>query len=117
MKYFFIFLLLFPVTIIAQKSNVLKLSSSAERTTKTANGWIPLDSGWRFKAGDNPDWAKPGFNDSSWQSIHLLQDLYNVQQIPKVGIVWFRLRLINDSTFVQPLVMRPLSNGGLGNLS
>ena len=111
MKYFFIFLLLFPVTNIAQKSDVLKLTSSAEKITKTASGWIALDSGWRFKAGDNPDWAKPGFDDSSWQSIHLLQDLYNVQQIPKDGIVWFRLRLINDSTFFQPLVMRLFQTG------
>ncbi len=53
-------------------------SNSAQRQqglSKFANGWIALDSGWKFKAGDNPDWGKPGFDDSSWQSINLFKDL------------------------------------------
>ena len=83
MKYLLIVLMLFPVSIIAQKNNVFQLSTKAAKTTKFARGWIALDSGWKFKAGDNPDWAKPGFDDSSWQSINLFQDLNNLPQIPK----------------------------------
>ncbi|MEO6218872.1 MAG: ATP-binding protein [Ginsengibacter sp.] len=111
MKYFFVFLIFFPVIVIAQESNVFKLSSRAVRNTELASGWISLDSGWKFKAGDNADWAMPGFDDSSWPSINLFQDLYNVPEIPKNGIIWFRLRLTTDSTFNQQLVMRICQTG------
>src|SRR4051812_24340746 len=111
MKYSIFFLLFFPVAIIAQKDNVFKLNSKAVRTSGVANGWISIDSGWKFKAGDNPEWSKPGLDDSSWQSVVLFQDLYNVPQIPKKGIVWFRIRLMSDSTFNQQLVMRIYQTG------
>src|SRR4051794_20588501 len=111
MKYLIIVFLFSPLVVIAQKNNVFTLSTKAARTTKLANGWIALDSGWKFKAGDNPDWAKPGFNDSSWQSINLFQDLYSLPQFPKTGIVWLRLRLTTDSTMNQQLVMRIYQTG------
>ena len=113
MKYLFLFLLLVPLTIVAQKSNVFKLSTKAARTSKFASGWIALDSGWKFKAGDNPDWGKTDFNDASWQSINLFKDLNEVPGIiPKNGIVWFRLRLTNDSTLLEKqLVMRIYQTG------
>ena len=68
---------------------------------------------WKFKAGDNPDWAKPDFNDSSWQSINLFKDLNDVPGIlPKNNIVWFRMRLATDSTLLnKQLVMRIYQSG------
>src|SRR5205809_7733022 len=106
MKYLIIVFLVFPLVTIAQSNNIFTLSTKAARTSKFARGWIALDSGWKFKAGDDPDWAKPGFNDSSWKSINLLQDLYYLPQVPKRGIAWFRLRLRTDSTMNRQLVMR-----------
>ena len=112
MKCLLIALMLFPVVIIAQKKDVFKLSTKAAKTTKFASGWIALDSGWKFKAGDNAEWARPGFNDTSWQSINLFQDLYNIPHLPKNGIVWFRLRFKTDSTLLnQQLVMRIYQTG------
>ena len=112
MKYLSIVLLSFSFSGYAQKSGVFKLTTEVARTTRFAKGWIALDSGWKFKAGDNPDWARPGFNDSSWQSINLFQDLYDLPQVPKSGIMWFRLRLKSDSTlFNRQLVMRIYQTG------
>jgi len=112
MKYLSIVLLFFSFSGYAQKSGVFKLTTEVARTTRFAKGWIALDSGWKFKAGDNPDWAKPGFDDSSWQSIHLFQDLYDLPQVPKSGIIWLRLRLRSDSTlFNRQLVMRIYQTG------
>jgi two-component system NtrC family sensor kinase len=112
MKYLFISFLLFPLAVFTQKNNGFTLSTKAARTTKFASGWIALDSGWKFKAGDNSDWARPGFDDSSWQPISLFQDLYNLPQIPKNGIVWFRLKLTTDSTLLnRQLVMRIYQTG------
>jgi len=111
MKYLIIVFLVFPLVIIAQTNNVFTLSTKAARTTRFASGWIALDSGWKFKAGDDPDWAKPGFNDSSWQSVNLFRDLYYLPQVPRSGIIWFRLRLTADSTMNRQLVMRIYQTG------
>jgi len=32
---------------------------------------IPLDGPWRFHTGDDPAWARPDFDDSSWEKISL----------------------------------------------
>ncbi len=32
---------------------------------------VAVDGPWRFHIGDNPQWADPGFNDSSWDSTSL----------------------------------------------
>ena len=113
MKYLLIGLLLSPISIIAQKNNVLTLSIKEAKTTKFASGWIALDSGWKFKAGDNLDWAKPGFDDSSWQSIDLFKGLNAIPGIfSKNHIIWFRMRLIADSTLLnRQLVMRIYQTG------
>jgi two-component system, NtrC family, sensor kinase len=111
MKYFFIFLFSFPLAAFSQKSNVFKLSAKKESATKFASGWIALDSGWKFKAGDNLDWAKSDFNDSSWQPVTLFQNLYDSTKIPKSGIVWLRLHFITDSSLNQQLVMRIYQTG------
>jgi len=31
---------------------------------------ILLNKGWKFQPGDNPEWAKPDYNDRVWQSIN-----------------------------------------------
>ena len=112
MKYLILLLLLSTTSAFAQKDEIFQLSTKVARTTKFANGWIALDSGWKFQAGDDPDWKKPGFNDLSWQSINLLRDLYDLPQIPKRGVIWFRIKLKTDSTFLdRELVMRIYQTG------
>jgi two-component system NtrC family sensor kinase len=111
MKLVLIFLLLLPLTLLSQNTSVFRLTAKGEKNTKFASGWIALDSGWKFKAGDNPEWAMPDFGDSSWQPITLFQDLNVLTQIPKNDIAWFRLRLIADSTMNRQLVMRVYQTG------
>jgi two-component system, NtrC family, sensor kinase len=112
MKYLLIFVSLFPLLGFTQKNDVFKLSTTRARTTRFASGWIALDSGWKFKAGDNTDWAKPSFDDSSWQTVNLFDGLDNLPQIPKNGITWFRRRLKTDSTLLnRQLVMRIYQTG------
>jgi signal transduction histidine kinase len=112
MKHLVIALMLFPVLVVAQKTSLFRLGTKAAKTTRFACGWLALDTGWKFNAGDNPDWARPGFDDSNWQSIDLFQDLYDVLQIPKNRIVWFRLKLATDSTLLnRQLVSRIYQTG------
>ncbi len=38
---------------------------------------ILLDKGWKWHAGDNPDFAKADFDDSAWESIDPTKDIVN----------------------------------------
>ena len=57
------------------------------------HGVIKLDSGWRFHTGDDPTWADPNFNDSSWQKIDLQTTLAEQGIESYSGYGWYRLRL------------------------
>jgi len=64
---------------------------------------ITLDKGWKFIVGDNPDYAKPDYNDGKWQAIDPTKDIYDLPELRK-GIVWFRLKLrIDKKVGEQPL--------------
>lgn len=59
---------------------------------------LGANDGWRFQAGDNPQWANPGFDDSDWIP---LKPAGLAQPIPDSlwqGYGWFRYRFAADST-------------------
>jgi len=64
-----------------------------------------LDNNWKFLAGDNPAYANSEYNDSAWETINPTLDIYDLPQIPKSGIVWFRLHLSIDSSLKNKLVL------------
>src|SRR4051812_20784764 len=67
---------------------------------------ILLDKGWKFRTGDNLEWAKPEYNDRDWQTINPTLDIHDsLPQVPKSGICWFRVRLSIDSTLNDQLVL------------
>ena len=59
---------------------------------------ILLNKGWKFHAGDNPDFAKAYFDDSKWESIDPTQDVMDLKQFEKGNLGWFRLTFKVDST-------------------
>jgi two-component system NtrC family sensor kinase len=62
---------------------------------------IVLNSGWKFQAGDNPEWSKPGMDDSKWQSVTLSDyDIY-IPQLKNKDIGWFRVNLLIDSSLLK----------------
>src|SRR5690349_2185747 len=51
------------------------------------------DSGrvlWRSQAGDDPRWARPGFNDSGWEAVPLSVTWREQGRQGFDGMVWFR---------------------------
>jgi signal transduction histidine kinase len=66
---------------------------------------VLLDSGWHYKAGDNPDWAKSDYDDSAWKDVRPIQDIKKLPMLWKDSIVWFRIYLNVDSTQVSDLAM------------
>jgi two-component system, NtrC family, sensor kinase len=59
---------------------------------------ILLDKGWRWHAGDNPNFAKVDFDDSAWESIDPTQPILYLPQIQNTDIGWFRFRMNIDSS-------------------
>jgi len=67
---------------------------------------VDIWSHWRFQAGDEPSWAQPEVDDSSWLELEsLLRDGNAPVSDARVG--WFRLRLELD----PELVGKPMALG------
>jgi signal transduction histidine kinase len=86
MKKALLFLLLFPVCVFAQQQAVFRIDSLPKEG-------ILLNEGWKWHAGDNPEWSKAEFNDSKWEGIDPTKSIFELSQLSKEGeISWFRLR-------------------------
>jgi two-component system, NtrC family, sensor kinase len=62
---------------------------------------ILLDKGWKYQAGDNPDYATPQFDDLTWQPIDPTNDIKALPQLWKTNIGWLRLHLVVDSSLTN----------------
>src|ERR1700686_1108211 len=73
---------------------------------------ILLDKGWKFQTGDNPEYAKPEYDDKAWQSINPTLDIHDsLLQIPRSGICWFRLSFLVDSPINRQLALMIYQSG------
>jgi hypothetical protein len=71
------------------------------------HGVIKLDSSWHFHTGDDPSWADPNFDDSSWPKVDLHTPLIEQGIEPYSGYAWYRLR-------IEPV---PIPDSGILDLS
>ena len=97
MKYLLIVLLLFPLAHFAQDSTVFHIDSL------TTEG-VLLNKGWKWHEGDNPEFAKADFDDSSWESIDPTRTIHLLPQISKEPIGWFRIKLHVDSSLLNKIL-------------
>ena len=73
---------------------------------------IILNKGWKFHAGDDPPWAKVGYNDANWQPVDPTLQLHNLPIVKKAGIGWFRLKMkVNSSLFNERIAMEIAGQG------
>jgi hypothetical protein len=108
MKQLIFILLLIPTILKAQETKPENLSKALERS-----GFATLATDWKYKAGDNPEWANPNFDDSSWEMFNN-NNLYNQdiqKKTKKTNIVWYRKRIIRNSTTTQKLVLNVFQSG------
>jgi hypothetical protein len=52
-----------------------------------------IATNWRFHPGDDPLWAQPGFDDSSWKLMQPTSDWVDQGYSEQNGLAWFRFRL------------------------
>lgn len=57
------------------------------------HGILELDGPWRFQMGDDPRWADPAFDDSSWLTVTLGKSLAEQGFETYAGYAWYRLRI------------------------
>ncbi len=58
---------------------------------------ISFNQNWKYHSGDNPDWAKPEFDDCAWEIRNTRFSLNNPPKSGWNGIGWFRMHLAVDS--------------------
>jgi hypothetical protein len=73
---FLLFLLLLPlsahaVPAVDQSKNAAAAPTDSVAQVKLGESSMELDGPWKFHVGDDPAWAQPGFDDSSWEEMDL----------------------------------------------
>jgi two-component system NtrC family sensor kinase len=92
-------LLLITAQIFAQTGQVFYLNKLSKNDT--------LLSGWKFKAGDDPNRAKSDFDDSKWKAVDPGQDITHFFELKNAGIAWIRVHVLVDSSLAgKTLAMR-----------
>jgi hypothetical protein len=76
---------------------------------------VLVDKGWKFQPSDNPEYAKPGYDDSKWQSINPTLDIHELSQIQQ-GMVWFRLHLYLDSNLLKKQLSLSIEQSGASEI-
>jgi signal transduction histidine kinase len=109
MKNLFCFSLLFYVCTASCLSQ--NLAGSIFSINQMPASGILLDTSWVFHAGDNLDWAKPDFDDHTWQSIDPTRDIHDLPALQKAKIGWFRIHIALDSTINKPLALEIQQSG------
>ena len=74
---------------------------------------LQLDSGWRFRPGDDLAWANPDFDDRSWVSIEV-PGAWGRQGYGEVEVAWYRWRRQLGRPTQDPL---PPLGLAIGNVS
>ena len=84
---------------ITQKSNLFRIDFIPKEG-------ILLDKGWKWCAGDNPDWAKPEFDDTKWEETNVTDPMLKGSKILEAEISWFRKTIEVDSSLIyKPLII------------
>jgi sigma-B regulation protein RsbU (phosphoserine phosphatase) len=68
-------------------------ASAANVVPAGMHGVVQLDGPWRFQMGDDPRWADPAFDDSSWPTVTLDKSLAEQGFESYAGFAWYRLRI------------------------
>jgi two-component system, NtrC family, sensor kinase len=95
-RYLNYFLLVFSFPAFAQKGEVFTIDSLPK------NG-ILLQYGWKYKNGDNVEWARSDFDDTSWKTIDPTKDISKLPEVFNSNIKWLRLNFVVSKQLPKPL--------------
>lgn len=94
------------LTLLLNGFSVLGQDTSVFIIRELPQQGVLLDKNWKWQAGDNPQWAKPEFDDRRWQAIDPTKDIMDLPQLHQTAIGWLRLRFsLADSIHSQLALM------------
>jgi alpha-galactosidase len=67
---------------------------------------LPITGVWKFKTGDQADWASPTLNDSSWAAIHVGASWESQGYTNYDGFAWYRLHIVIPSAIKEKAFLR-----------
>jgi len=79
-------LLLFPLLAFTQNEAMFRLDSLPKEG-------VLLNQGWKWHPGDNPEWAKPEFDDAQWEDIDPSKEVVQLPNISTDEPLWLRIKL------------------------
>ena len=68
---------------------------------------MPLEGSWRFHTGDDPRWAQPGFDDSSWALLRSDKTWTSQGYRDYTGIAWYRFAVRIPAQVRDPAIVVP----------
>jgi PKD repeat protein len=78
---------------------------------------IPLNSGWKFITGDNPEYSNPVFNDTEWKLIEVDKIWEEQGYDPYDGFAWFRLKVTIPSKLYKEAFLQDSLRLFLGKIN
>src|ERR1700743_482218 len=77
---------------------------------------LTITEGWKFREGDQPEWASPSLNDSAWVPIRIgapweLQGYTNYD-----GFAWYRLHIVIPSSIKEKAFLKEKLRFDLGKI-
>ena len=109
MRNLFTIFIFLPLTFYAQQTAIFKIDSLPQ-------AGVLLDKNWKYHAGDNPDFAKPEFDDSAWENIDPSKDLKEIPQLWKTDIGWFRFKFDADTSLVNKSIALLVAQTGASEI-
>jgi hypothetical protein len=69
---------------------------------------VVLGPDWLFSAGDNPAYASPGYDDSSWKTVSLQQPVESYAP-GNTHFGWYRIHILDQLNLRRQLSMNTLA--------
>lgn len=67
---------------------------------------VTLDTGWKFKTGDDPTWSTAGFDDSKWDTLSPTENWEQQGYSGHDGFAWYRLKVIIPSSLKESAIIK-----------
>ncbi len=89
--------------------------TAAEFEISSLNETVELHGAWRFRPGDDPRWASPDYDHSSWDNILVPRDWRRQGHEDLTGIAWYRAEIKVDRESISNLNALSIALGSVAN--